>query len=104
MRFGHHTLCRPLPKNETLYTPTDTPAYQVKLLWRGPTWVNTNWLIIDGLERYGFKEDAEELKKRTLDMVAKAGPYEYFDPIDGKGLGAAGFSWTAALIIDLLKD
>ncbi len=84
--------------------PLDSEFFDSDRYWQGPTWVNTNWLIIDGLERYGFKEDAEELKKRTLDMVAKAGPYEYFDPIDGKGLGAAGFSWTAALIIDLLKD
>ena len=36
-------------------------------------------------------------------MVTKAGSYEYFDPRDGSGAGAANFSWTAALAIDLFK-
>jgi len=30
--------------------------------WQGPTWINTNWLIIDGLKRYGFHDHAEALK------------------------------------------
>jgi hypothetical protein len=37
-------------------------------------------------------------------MVAKSGCYEYFDPLTCAGAGAANFSWTAALTIDLLKS
>jgi len=29
---------------------------------------------------------------------------EYFDPEDGAGYGARDFSWTAALVADLLSD
>jgi hypothetical protein len=36
-------------------------------------------------------------------MVAGHGFYEYFNPLNGRGAGAANFSWTAALTIDLLK-
>ncbi len=72
--------------------------------WQGPTWVNTNWLIIDGLKRYGFGLEAKELQNKTLQMVAKSGIYEYFNPLNAKPAGAANFSWTAALTIDLLKD
>ena len=72
--------------------------------WQGPTWVNMNWLIIDGLERYGFKEKAEFLRQKTIKMVEKSGLFEYFDPIDGKGLGIDNFSWTAALVIDLIEN
>jgi len=72
--------------------------------WQGPSWVNTNWLLIDGLRRCGLGERAEELKQRTIETVEKSGVFEYFSPVDGRGLGAPDFSWTAALIIDLLSE
>ncbi len=71
--------------------------------WQGPTWVNMNWLIIDGLERNGFTEQAEALKQSTLEMVQKSGLYEYFSPLDASPVGTNHFSWTAALTIDLLQ-
>jgi mannosylglycerate hydrolase MGH1-like protein len=77
--------------------------FQPKLYWQGPAWVNMNWLIIDGLKRYGFKDQAEKLTMTTLDMVGKSGCNEYFDPLNGEAAGAENFSWTAALAIDLLK-
>jgi hypothetical protein len=83
--------------------PVDSDWFHPKLYWQGPTWVNTNWLIIDGLKRYGFTEHAAALKESTLEMVDKSGCYEYFDPLTGEPAGAANFSWTAALTIDLLK-
>ncbi len=72
--------------------------------WQGPTWINTNWLIIDGLKRYGYEAEAKVLKERTIKLVAKSGFYEYFNPLNGDPAGALNFSWTAALIIDLLKS
>ena len=84
-------------------TPLNTNWFNPKCYWQGPSWVNTNWLIIDGLERYGFKHHAAALMDSTLEMVAQNGCREYFNPITGEGLGAENFSWTAALTIDLLK-
>ena len=72
--------------------------------WQGPTWVNTNWLIIDGLKRYGYHDEAKVLADKTLQLLAKSGCYEYFSPLNGDPAGAANFSWTAALAIDLLKS
>ena len=83
--------------------PINSFWFQPKLYWQGPTWVNINWLVIDGLKRYGFHDFAEALRESTLEMVEKAGCYEYFDPLTGEPAGAANFSWTAALTIDLLK-
>ncbi len=71
--------------------------------WQGPTWLNTNWLIIDGLKRYNFHKEAEQLMAQSLAMVKQAGFYEYFSPIDAHPAGAHNFSWTAALTIDLLQ-
>lgn len=71
--------------------------------WQGPSWVNMNWLIIQGLKQYGFDDHAAALGESTLEMVAGSGCYEYFNPLDGSAAGAPDFSWTAALTIDLLK-
>jgi hypothetical protein len=71
--------------------------------WQGPTWINTNWLIIDGLKRYGYDEEAEELRLSTIALVRENGPSEYFSAKTGKPAGAHNFSWTAALTIDLLS-
>jgi glycogen debranching enzyme len=84
--------------------PTNSFWFQPKLYWQGPSWVNINWLIIDGLKRYGFHDHAAALRESTLEMVARSGCYEYFDPLTGEAAGAANFSWTAALTIDLLQD
>ncbi len=84
--------------------PLDSSWFHSKLYWQGPSWVNMNWLIIDGLKRYGFKDHAAALRETTLEMVAKSGFSEYFDPLTGEAAGASNFSWTAALSIDLLNQ
>ncbi|QQS19715.1 glycoside hydrolase [Candidatus Saccharibacteria bacterium] len=84
--------------------PLDSPQFNPDLYWQGPTWVNTNWLIIDGLRRAGYKDHADALAETTIDMVRRSGFSEYFDPVTGEPLGAHNFSWTAALVLDLLKQ
>ena len=83
--------------------PLDSPFFDAKRYWQGPTWINMNWLIIDGLKRYGFNDHAEALRESTLELVDKSGSYEYFDAITGEPSGIDNFSWTAALTIDLLN-
>ena len=36
-------------------------------------------------------------------LVERSGFREYFDPFTGEGHGSPGLSWTAALLIDVLK-
>ena len=83
--------------------PVNSFWFHPKLYWQGPSWVNINWLIIDGLKRYGFHEHAAALTETTIEMVRRSGCSEYFDPLNGEAAGAANFSWTAALAIDLAK-
>ena len=81
--------------------PVDAPEFQESRYWKGPTWVNMNWAVIQGLEQYGESALADELRRRTLELVDRAGFSEYFSPLTGEGFGADEFSWTAALTIDL---
>ncbi len=84
--------------------PQNSSWFEPHRYWQGPTWVNANWLLVDGLERYGFKEEAAHIRSQSLKMVEEAGFYEYFSPIDGSPAGAKNFSWTAALTIDFLNQ
>ncbi|MES2209330.1 MAG: trehalase family glycosidase [Chloroflexota bacterium] len=71
--------------------------------WRGPVWINTNWLLWHGLQQHGRVEEAAEIARSSLALVARSGFREYFDPFDGTGYGADGFGWSAALTIDLVE-
>ncbi len=83
--------------------PTNSDWFHPMMYWQGPTWLNTNWLLADGLERYGYKEEAAHIRERSIDMVTKSGFYEYFSPLDATPAGTDNFSWTAAMIIDFLS-
>lgn len=72
--------------------------------WRGPCWVNTNWMIWLGLLKYGYKEVADNIKEGIIELVTNHGFREYCNPFTGEGLGGKSFSWTAALVIDMIKD
>src|SRR5690606_33581209 len=64
-------------------TPLNSPWYNADRYWQGPTWLNTNWLIIDGLRRYGYHHHADVLTESTLELVRDHGCYEYFNPQTG---------------------
>lgn len=84
--------------------PLSSKFYKELGYWQGPTWINTNWLIADGLDRYGFKSEAEKIRNQSISVVEQHGPYEYFSAKNGDPAGAKNFSWTAALIIDFIAN
>lgn len=99
-----------LLKSRNYFTKYPVPSvgkgsrfFQPNRYWQGPVWINTNWLIIDGLERYGFIKEAQQIRSCSIELVATHGAYEYFNPLTGAPLGAHLFSWTAALTIDMLN-
>lgn len=97
MKSKDWTVAHPLPS-----VPKNSRYFDPERYWQGPTWLNTNWLIIDGLRRYGYTAEADHITKKSLELVKKHGSYEYFNPHNGKPIGAHPFSWTAALTLDLL--
>jgi hypothetical protein len=90
--------CRPLPS-----VLPDQPSYEPARYWRGPTWINTNWFVLRGLEAVGMHDAAVQLCDITIDLVKEGGWREYFHAETGAGLGGSDFSWSAALLVDLLR-
>ncbi|HEX6507970.1 MAG TPA: trehalase family glycosidase [Chloroflexota bacterium] len=83
-------------------TALDSPWFNPENYWLGPTWVNVDWMILQGLRLSGRADLADQLRGTVLDLVASAGYREYFNPLTGEGYGTDSFGWTAALVIDLL--
>ena len=67
----------------------------IRRYWRGPTWVNSAWMVWLGLRRLGYTKAADQLAAGVIDAVAREGLREYYDPRTGKGLGARDFAWSA---------
>jgi hypothetical protein len=89
----------PAPSYDRTAAGFDTLRY-----WRGPIWININWLLWRGLLVHGRWDEAEDLRTAIVRLVQRNGHFEYFHPSTGEGLGAPAFSWTAALSLDLLAD
>lgn len=83
--------------------PTNAEPFNGRLYWRGPTWLNVNWLIARGLAAHGHVEAAKQLAERTVALVSTHGPHEHHDPHTGEPHGARAFTWSAALALDLVR-
>jgi len=84
--------------NEPSYAPG---VVGTKLVWRGPSWMNTNWYLARGLRRHGRAEIARHVEDRSGALVERDGFREYYNPTTGEGNGARDFSWTG-VVVDLL--
>jgi hypothetical protein len=69
----------------------------IRRYWRGPTWVNSAWMVWIGLRRLGYEQEANRLAAGLIGAVEREGLREYYDPRDGTGLGARDFAWSALI-------
>ena len=68
----------------TSLSPAD-PGFQPTRYWRGPVWPILNWVLQRGLERYGYRERAAQVRQAVVDLGRSAGFWEHYDPLTGKG-------------------
>jgi glycogen debranching enzyme len=87
------------------------PSYDVRgfgfsraRYWRGPVWINIDWFLLHGLRDYGYNKYAQRLRRTIIDLCREQGFHEYFDPTTGRGRGSVLFSWSAALLLDVLME
>ena len=91
------------------YAKTEPDYYQGshnECNWRGSTWAPTNYMIFQGLMRYGQVEVARELASRLFEMavVKNAVLREYYNAETGEGLGQTSFwGFTALYYVMLLE-
>ncbi len=70
------------------------------LIWRGSSWINTNWFVARGLRRHGYADLAGQIERKSVGLVERSGFREFYHPHTGVGQGAQGFGWTT-LVVDM---
>ncbi len=89
--------------------------------WRGPSWINYNYLTIKGLQKYGFDAHASRITELTLGNICRwygftGTIWEFYDsngalsparmltridPREDKFVCRADYGWSAALFLRL---
>lgn len=96
---------------KTFRTPYAVPTvarndstYNPQQMWRGPVWINVNYIFVEALQRVGARALAQDMAERTLRLVMSQNDiYEYYHPETGAPPPKAApmFGWSAACFIDL---
>jgi glycogen debranching enzyme len=81
--------------------PSFRSGFHLFRCWRGPSWVNTAWLLTPAMRRLGYESEADRVVGSLLGASERHGFREYYNPLTGKGLAARDFGWST-LLVDLL--
>jgi hypothetical protein len=82
---------------EPSFEPKDWETLFVRRYWRGPTWINSAWLIWLGLRRLGYAEEAQRMADALSEVYVREGSREFYEPFTGEGLGAREFGWSTLI-------
>ena len=95
---------RSLSKYEKMYriVGTGNPSS-----WQGSVWILSNYFIFKGLLKYGYKQEGEELARKTItllntDYEKNQAFHEYYHPETGEGVFNKGFSSWNALVANMI--
>lgn len=97
------SLCDRVKYNVPSHDPDDA-RFDSKRYWRGPIWLIVNYMLVDGLRRHGHNELVQRLVSSSLGLISENGMAEYFDPVTGGACGGKNFTWTAAMVLEFLRD
>jgi glycogen debranching enzyme len=89
----------PIPsvaKNHSAFNPGES-----MYIWRGPTWIVSNWFLHQFLLEKGYREESRKLIDSIKQLIEKSGFREYYNPFTGEGYGAKDFTW-AGLVVDMM--
>jgi glycogen debranching enzyme len=81
--------------------PSFKPGFAWWRCWRGPSWMNTTWLLAPAMRSLGYVEEANRVVESMIVAVDRHGFREYYNPNTGQGLAARGFGFST-LLLDLL--
>ncbi len=95
-KFGLPYLVPTTSKSDPAFNPLDS-----RLMWRGPCWGSTNWIILEGLIKHEYIDVANAILDKWLEMYKKFGISEYHNPLTGEMEGQEGLG-MATTIVDIL--
>ena len=78
--------------------PSFNPGWDRFRTWRGPSWVNTAWLLVPAMRELGYEQAADRVVSSLAAAALRDGFREYYQPLTGQGLAARGFGWSTLLL------
>lgn len=95
---------RTLSRLEKMY---DLRASNNPSNWLGPIWGISNYLVFQGLRKYGFHEDARELAEKTVllfgqDLEQNGCLHEYYHPDNGEPIMTRNFQNWNFLVLQMI--
>ncbi|MEJ7797750.1 MAG: hypothetical protein WKF42_04555 [Solirubrobacteraceae bacterium] len=85
----------------SMQEPSFKPCWDRFRTWRGPSWMNTAWLLAPAMRELGYADAADHVVGSLAGAVLRHGFREYYHPLTGEGLAARGFGWST-LLADLV--
>lgn len=87
----------------------DNPAFKDQQYWRGTIWPPTNYLVYQGLKRYGLDEVAAEFAVKSATLFLNSWLNfglcrENYNSVTGEGGGQRYQSWGPLFALILLED
>jgi hypothetical protein len=74
------------------------PAYDPDTYWRGPAWPPLSYLFQQAFKRLGLEQESAGLAALTAAGATTSGWAEYWNPDNGRGLGAVPQTWAGLVI------
>ena len=76
--------------------------------WLGPIWGISNYMVFEGLVKYGYNKEAKDLAEKTITMFGKdidecGEMHEYYNPETGEGVNNPGFQNWNLLSLNMLR-
>jgi putative isomerase len=95
-----------LDKQEKMFnqTATNNPSN-----WLGPIWLVANYCVFKGMLNYGFQEEAEDMCKKSVRLLAEdiknsGQMHEYYDALTGKPVMNGGFINWNILALNMMSE
>jgi Glycosyl hydrolase family 63 C-terminal domain len=76
------------------YVAREHPAYRPDLYWRGPAWMQLNYLVALAATRWERTEEARAIGEMSRRAARASGFAEYWNPETGAGHGAMPLTWS----------
>ncbi|MGS0681076.1 MGH1-like glycoside hydrolase domain-containing protein [Shewanella sp. 125m-7] len=81
----------------------DSPNFAAAQYWRGPVWLDQALFGLEGIERYGYQQQAKALAQQLVlqgeGILGQSPIRENYNPLTGEGLHCTNFSWSASVLL-----